>query len=89
MKGADHVLAARRVDGGLAADRRIHLGQNRGRDLHKIDAALIDGRRETRQVADHAAAKGGDDIAPVQPFGQQGVAQGFQMVEALGLFPRR
>ncbi len=33
MEGADHVLAARMVDRGLAADRRVDLGEERGRNL--------------------------------------------------------
>ena len=33
MKRADQVLAAHQVHAGLAADRRVHLREQRGRDL--------------------------------------------------------
>ena len=60
MKRADEILAARVVDAGLAADRRIHLREQRGRDLHEGDAALVTGGGEAGHVADHAAAERDD-----------------------------
>ena len=42
MEGPDQVLAARCINRGLAANRRVDLRQEGGRDLHEIDAALID-----------------------------------------------
>ena len=64
MEGADHVLAARVVDRGLAADRGVDLREQRGRHLHESDAALVDRRGESGQVADHAAAQGDDQRHP-------------------------
>ena len=60
MKRADEVLAAGMVDAGLAADRRIHLREQRGWNLHERDAALVTGGREAGHVADHAAAQRND-----------------------------
>ncbi len=57
VEGADQVLAARRIDRGLAADRGVDLGQQGGRDLHEVDAALVDRGREAGEIADHAAAE--------------------------------
>ena len=57
MKRAEQVLALRRVDAGLAADRGIDLRQQRGRHLHEIDAAAQDRRGKAREIADHAAAE--------------------------------
>ncbi len=57
MKRAEQVLALRRVDAGLAADRGIHLRQQRGRHLHEIDAAAQDRRCKAGEIADHAAAE--------------------------------
>ena len=89
MEGADQVLAAGGVDGGLAADRRIYLGQQGGGDLHEIDAALVDRRREPGQVADHAAAEGHDQVAAVELQRQQTVRQflelGFDLEVAEGV----
>ena len=62
MKGADQVLALRRVDSGLAADRGIHLRQQRGRHLHEIEAAADDRGGKTGEVADHAAAERDHEI---------------------------
>src|SRR6185295_13431488 len=45
------------VDGGLAADGRIDLREQRGGYLHEVDAALIARGRVAREVADHAAAE--------------------------------
>jgi len=57
VKGADHVLAERVVDAGLAADRRVHLRQQRRRHLGEGDAALVGRRGKARDVADDAAAE--------------------------------
>ena len=57
VKRAEQVLALRRIDPGLAADRGIDLRQQRGRHLHEIDAAAQDGGGEAGEVADHAAAE--------------------------------
>ncbi len=89
VKRSDQVLAARRVDRGLAAHRGIDLSQQGGRNLHEADAALIDGRRETGEVADHAAAEGDDQIAAIELEIQQPVAEIGEAVEALGGFARR
>ena len=57
VEGAEQVLALRRVDAGLAADRGIDLRQQRGRHLYEVDAAAQDGCREAGEIADHAAAE--------------------------------
>ena len=60
VEGADHVLAPRVVDRGLAAHRGIDLREQRGRNLHERHAALVDRRGEAGEVAHHAAAEGDD-----------------------------
>ena len=60
VEGADHVLAERMVDRGLAADRGVDLREQRRRDLDERHAALIDGRGEAGEVADDAAAQRDD-----------------------------
>jgi hypothetical protein len=57
MKRAEKIFSARRIDPGLAADRRVDLRQQRGRHLHEIDAAAQDRRRKAGEIADHAAAE--------------------------------
>ncbi|MNS81403.1 hypothetical protein D3C72_1151170 [compost metagenome] len=61
------------VDGGLAAHRRIHLGQQGRGHLQEAHAAHVHGGREPRHVADHAAAQRHQHAAAVQAMGQQGV----------------
>jgi hypothetical protein len=50
----------------LPPTERVHLGQQGGGDLHEVDAALVDCRREACEIAHHAAAEGGDQVAAVQ-----------------------
>ena len=57
MEAADQVLAADEVHAGLAADRGVHLRQQRGRNLHDRDAAHEDRREESGHVVDDAAAE--------------------------------
>ncbi len=89
MEGADQVLALGRVDRGLAAHRGVDLGQKGGGDLDEIDAALVDRRREAREVADHPAAEGHDQVAAVELEIQQAAGQLGEMGEALGLLAGR
>ena len=67
VERADHVLRARVVDGGLAADRRVDLREQRRRHLHEIDAALEARGRVARDVADHAAAERDEAAVAVEP----------------------
>ena len=83
MEGADQVLALPRVDAGLAADRGIDLGQQRGRHLHDADAAPQDAGGKAGQIADHAAAKRDDAIAPLDAKLEQAFAERRQHGEAL------
>ena len=57
VERADHVLAERMVDAGLAADGRVDLREQRRRHLHEGHAALVDRGRESGEVADDAAAE--------------------------------
>ena len=57
MERADHVLAQRMIDRGLAADRRVDLGEQRRRHLQQGHAPLIGRRGESGQIADDTAAE--------------------------------
>ena len=67
------------IDAGLAADRRIHHGQQGGGHLHHGNASQPGGCRKSRHVAHHATAKGNDQRAPLQP-----AAKGCVMDQAHG-----
>ena len=55
-ESADNVLDAAQVHRGLAAYGTVHLRQNCSRNIVKVNASHIAGRRETAQVSDNAAA---------------------------------
>ena len=69
MEGPDEVLSLREVDGGLAADRRVDLRDERGRHRHPGHTAEVRRRREAGEVERGAAADGDDRPAPVEPQG--------------------
>src|SRR5215469_16738771 len=58
MKTPNKILPRRKVHTRLAADRRVHLRQQRRWNLHVPDAAQVDRRQKSRHVAHHAAAEG-------------------------------
>src|SRR5690606_23641527 len=70
VEGAEQVLAVRRIDAGLAADRAVDLRQQRGRELDEIHAAPGNGGGEAGEVADHPAPEGKDDVAALEPGGE-------------------
>ena len=65
VERAHRVLHAVQVDGGLAAHRGIHLRQQGGGDVVKINAAHVGGGGKARQIAHHAAAHGGHAVAAI------------------------
>ena len=73
MEGADQVLTAGMVDTGLAADGRIHHGQQGGGHLHHGNSPQPGGGCKTGHVADDAATEGNDQRAALQPAGKGGV----------------
>ncbi len=58
IERADQIFALRVVDADFAADRAVHLRQQRCRHMHEGDAAQVGGRGEAGHVADDAAAEG-------------------------------
>jgi hypothetical protein len=83
VEGADQVLAARVVHPGLAADRGVDHREQRRRQLHDRDAALVRGCRESRDVADHAAAEREHHAVPVEARGDQRVDDDRDVAEGL------
>ena len=65
MERADEVLSGGHVDGGLAADRRIDLADERRRHGHPGDTAEIGRRCKTGDVGRRAAAERDDRPAPI------------------------
>ena len=67
MEGADEVLAARKVDRGLASDRRIDLADERRRHRHPRHPAHVGRRGEPGEVGRAAAAEADDRAVPADP----------------------
>ena len=74
VEGADQILAVGGIDRGLAADGRIHIRQQRGRDLHVIEPAPHHRRHEAGEIADHAAAERNRQIAALDARGDDRLA---------------
>src|SRR5690606_17326181 len=89
VEGADEILAGLDIDPGLAADRAVDLGEQGGRDLDEMAAALDDRRGEAGQVADHAAAEGKDMVAPLDAELEQPVDQRGKRLPALAALAGR
>ena len=83
MKGADQVLAVARVDAGLAADRAVDLGEQRGRHLHAVQPAQQDGCGKSGKIADHPAAERHDRSGPVDAMIEQPLQQVAELRHAL------
>jgi hypothetical protein len=73
------------VHAGLAADRGVHLGEQRRRHLHVVHASLVAGRRETRDIADDPATERCDAGIAVHPVLDERVEDARQRVEGLVL----
>jgi hypothetical protein len=78
MEGAHQIFSRRQIDADFAADRTIHLRQQRGRRLHKRDAAQIRGGDKSRQIAHHAAAQSHDEGFSFQAMAGQPIAAGLE-----------
>ncbi len=89
VERADHVLAERMVDPGLAAHRRIDLRQQRGGNLDEGHAALVARRREPGHVADHPAAQRDQRGLALGALGQQRIENQVQRFPVLVCFAVR
>ena len=65
VETADQVLARDQIDACLAADGRVHLGEQSGRNLNHGDAAHEDRGEESRHIGDDAAADGYDNARAI------------------------
>ena len=89
VKGANRVLAARRVHRGFAADRGIDLGQQGRRHLHEFHAALHQAGRETGNITNHAATERNEYIAAVSRGFEQPVQDAFEIGKGFRLLAGR
>ena len=73
------------VDRRLATDRRVHLRQQSGRDLHKRHTPHIAGGSKSGHVANHTTTQRVDHCLAVAAFGQQLVVDEFKRRSVLVL----
>src|SRR5512147_956606 len=64
----DQILTKPMIDSCLSPDARIRLGDEGGWNLNKRDAALINRRRKSCHIADHASAKCQEKRRPLEPM---------------------
>ena len=89
MKCADEILAEGSVDRRLAADGTIHLREQRGRNLHIRNSAMINRRGETREISHHSAAERDDKRRAIQARGGHLITDLLQLRERLRGLARR
>ena len=88
VEGADEILAAWKIDAGLAAHRGVHLGEQCGWHLQEIDAALVAGSGESGDIADDPSAERDDDTVACNTPLDQGALnfrEGVQRLVALSI----
>ena len=85
VEGADQILAERMVHAHLAADRAVHLRQQRRRHVRHADPTQVGGRREPGGVADDAAADRDDAGAAVRLAVDERVVDAAGGLQRLGL----
>jgi hypothetical protein len=71
VERANQILAERVIDADLAADRAVHLRQQRRGHVDEGDAAEIGGRGKACGVTDNASADGDDGAASVRARADQ------------------
>ena len=72
---------------GLATHRRIDLASKVVGDLHEVDATHVAGRREAREIVDHAAAQRVERGLAVERLCSMGVMTASTLSQSQG--PRR
>jgi hypothetical protein len=87
MKGPQEVFAFGQVDGGFAADARVHHGQQGGGHLHQGQPPHVNRGHKAGDIPHHPAPQGDERGAPVGPLGQELPGQALDHGPALGALP--
>ena len=82
--GSEQVLPRSEIYSGLAADRCIHLGEDRGGDLNQVDATHVERGEQPGDVADYASAERDQDGFAVGAQADQSFRHGFNGGQFLG-----
>jgi hypothetical protein len=77
IKSADEVFAFGKIDTGFPADCAVHLRDEGGGDLHKLDTAETSGSGETRDIADDTAAHSNEERFAIDSAADERAAELF------------
>src|SRR5215471_1050072 len=83
MESADQILPIARIHSRFPPDRTVHHCQQSGWNLDMRDAAMINRRHESRNVADHSSAKTDYKRLAVKPRCDHPVANRASLLERL------
>ena len=89
MEDADQIFSGACIHAGFAADRAVHHGQQRCWNLNVWDAAVINRRDESRNIANHPAAKTYDKRLAVKSRRDHPVANRARLLKCLRFLARR
>src|SRR5260370_21651224 len=81
MEAAHQILPRAQIDAGLTADSRVHLRQQRSRNLQHGYAAHEYGSQKSGHIVDDAAAESDDHAGPVSPALHHLLGHGFERRE--------
>ena len=89
MESADQIFPGARIHTGFAADRAVHHCQQRCWNLDMRNAAVINRRHESRNVANHPAAETNDKRLTVKSRRDHPVANRAGLLKRLRFLARR
>ena len=89
IEGTHDIFNPAEIDGGLAADGRVNLGQQGGGNIVKINPPHIRGGGKARQVAYHTAANSHHAILAGKAVIQHSLQKGSKHIQAFGGFALR
>ena len=84
MECTHKIFARGQINGGLAAHRGIHHGEQGRGYLYKRDAPLVDRGGKAAQIPHHAAAQGNQDVRAGQMLGGHVLQKSQEVFSALG-----
>ena len=89
MESADQIFPGARIHTGFSADRAVHHCQQRGWNLDMRNAAVINRRHESRNIANHPATETNDKRLAVKSRRDHPVANRADLLKRLRFLARR
>src|ERR1051326_8686868 len=86
IKCAHQIFSSLEIYPDFAADRTIHLREERRRHLHKIYSTQVSRRHEASQIAHYPAAQSNDERTAFQVMSGQLIVASLDILQVFGLF---